>query len=159
MRGGAPGVSAAPIERTLGTRDGATIEMAQDKGEENLVLFRLTAQQEVSGGWYNPHWHYEYEPEARAALDLMRLEQLSRSELGIFGRLLGTLLTQSLRDNQHVANEAHARRHPRRFFSAFPSVPRPYCALECYQPVHDTHADKPSVKIGAAIERALDGSF
>ena len=40
---------------TVGTRDGATIEMAQEAGEANFFLFGLTADQ-VSGsrGWYNP---------------------------------------------------------------------------------------------------------
>jgi starch phosphorylase len=79
---------------TLGTRDGATIEMAQEVGEENLFLFGLTAEQ-VSGsrGWYDPHWHYEHEPETRAALDLMRSEHFSRNEPGSFEPLLDTLLT------------------------------------------------------------------
>ena len=37
---------------TLGTRDGATIEMAQEGGEENFFLFGLTAQQVAeSRGW------------------------------------------------------------------------------------------------------------
>ena len=60
---------------TIGTRDGATIEMAQEAGEENFFLFGLTAQQVAdSRGWYNPHWHYDNEPETRAALgpDLFR---------------------------------------------------------------------------------------
>ena len=53
---------------TIGTRDGATIEMVQEAGEENFFLFGLTADQVVSSrGWYNPHWHYENEPETRAA--------------------------------------------------------------------------------------------
>jgi hypothetical protein len=40
--------------------------------EENFSLFGLTAKQvEGSRGWYNPRWHYENEPEARAALDLI----------------------------------------------------------------------------------------
>ena len=40
---------------TIGTRDGATIEMAAEAGEENFFLFGLTAEQVIgSRGWYNP---------------------------------------------------------------------------------------------------------
>jgi glycogen phosphorylase len=53
---------------TIGTRDGATIEMAQEAGEENFFLFGLTAQQVADSlSWYDPHWHYINEPETRAA--------------------------------------------------------------------------------------------
>jgi starch phosphorylase len=79
---------------TLGTRDGATIEMAQEVGEERLFLLGLTARQVASSrGWYNPHWHYDHEPETRAALDLIRSGYFSRSEPGVFEPLLDTLLT------------------------------------------------------------------
>ena len=79
---------------TLGTRDGATIEMAQQVGEKNFFLFGLTAAQ-VSGscGWYDPHWHYDHEPETRAALELIRSGHFSGSEPGVFAPLLDTLLT------------------------------------------------------------------
>jgi starch phosphorylase len=79
---------------TLGTRDGATIEMAQEVGERNFFLFGLTAAQ-VSGsrGWYDPHWHYDHEPETRAALELIRSGHFSGSEPGVFAPLLDTLLT------------------------------------------------------------------
>jgi glycogen phosphorylase len=79
---------------TIGTRDGATIEMAQEAGEENFFLFGLTAQQVAdSRSWYNPHWHYENEPETRAALDLIFSDHFSRHEPGIFDPLRDTLLT------------------------------------------------------------------
>ena len=80
---------------TLGTRDGATIEMVQAAGEENFFMFGLTAQQVAdSSGWYNPHWHYENEPETRAALDLIFSDHFSRNEPGVFSELRDTLLTR-----------------------------------------------------------------
>jgi starch phosphorylase len=80
---------------TLGTRDGATIEMAEAAGEENFFMFGLTAQQVAdSGGWYNPHWHYDNEPETRAALDLIRSDHFSRNEPGVFNELWDVLLTR-----------------------------------------------------------------
>jgi starch phosphorylase len=78
---------------TVGTRDGATIEMAEEAGEENFFLFGLTAEQVVSSrSWYNPHWHYENEPEIRAALDLIFSDHFSREEPGIFDPLRDVLL-------------------------------------------------------------------
>ncbi len=57
---------------TIGTRDGATIEMAEQAGDNNFSSFGLTAKQvEDSAGWYNPQWHYDHEPETREALDLI----------------------------------------------------------------------------------------
>jgi glycogen phosphorylase len=79
---------------TLGTRDGATIEMAEEAGEENFFLFGLTAQQVAeSRSWYTPQWHYENEPETRAALDLIASNYFSRNEPGIFAPIHNALLT------------------------------------------------------------------
>jgi len=79
---------------TIGTRDGATIEMAQEAGEENFFLFGLTAEQVAgSRGWYNPRWHYEHDPETRTALDMISSNYFSGSEPGVFGPIYDTLLT------------------------------------------------------------------
>ena len=79
---------------TVGTRDGATIEMAEEAGEENFFLFGLTAEQvSNSRAWYNPHWHYDNEPETRDALDLISSGRFNPSEPGIFAPILDALLT------------------------------------------------------------------
>jgi len=78
---------------TVGTRDGATIEMAEAAGEENFFLFGLTAEQvQSSRGWYDPHWHDEHEPETHRALDLIRSGAFDRGDPGVFGPIVDTLL-------------------------------------------------------------------
>ena len=78
---------------TVGTRDGATIEMAEEAGEENFFLFGLTVEQvENSRSWYSPMWHYEREPETRAAIDLISSDYFSHYEPGAFQPLRDTLL-------------------------------------------------------------------
>ena len=80
---------------TVGTRDGATIEMAEECGEDNIFMFGLTADQVAnSRGWYSPWWHYEHEPETRAALNLIFRGHFNPGEPGIFDPLRETLLTR-----------------------------------------------------------------
>jgi starch phosphorylase len=78
---------------TIGTRDGATIEMAEAAGEENFFLFGLSAEEVArSRGSYQPQWHYDNDPETRAALDLIASNHFSQNEPGVFTPILDTLL-------------------------------------------------------------------
>jgi starch phosphorylase len=97
---------------TIGTRDGATIEMAAEAGEENLFLFGLTAQQVAdSAPWYDPGWHYAHEPETRAALDLIVSDLFTRHEPGVFDSIHHALLEGGDR-YQHLADLTdYARAH------------------------------------------------
>jgi starch phosphorylase len=97
---------------TIGTRDGATIEMAQEAGEENFFLFGLTAQQVAdSTSWYDPNWHYVNEPETRAALDLIFSDHFTGGEPGIFSPIRDTLLVNGDRFRHLADLTDYARAH------------------------------------------------
>jgi glycogen phosphorylase len=80
---------------TVGTRDGATIEIAEEAGEENVFLFGLTAEQVAgSRGWYDPRWHYEHEDETRQAIDLICSGHFNQGEPGLYDPIRDALLAQ-----------------------------------------------------------------
>jgi starch phosphorylase len=80
---------------TVGTRDGATVEMAREAGEENIFLFGLTAEQvQHSRSWYSPWWHYHNEPAVRAAVDLLLSDHFCRGEPGLFDPVRRRLLDE-----------------------------------------------------------------
>jgi starch phosphorylase len=89
---------------TIGTRDGATIEMAREAGEENFFLFGLTAQQVAdSSGWYRPQWHIDHEPDTRAAIETSFSDPLSFGDPNVFAALRDALLTHGDR-YMHLAD-------------------------------------------------------
>jgi starch phosphorylase len=79
---------------TVGTRDGATIEMAREAGEENFFLFGLTADEVAARRDVDdPLRRYREDAETREALDLIFGNHFSRYEPGVFEPLRETLLT------------------------------------------------------------------
>src|SRR5207247_1497749 len=89
---------------TVGTRDGATIEMIEAAGEENFFVFGLTAEEVASSaGWYDPRRHYENDIETRRALDLVFSDHFSPDEPGIFEPIRRALLEEGDR-YRHLAD-------------------------------------------------------
>ncbi|NLF38803.1 glycogen/starch/alpha-glucan phosphorylase [bacterium] len=99
---------------TIGTRDGATIEMAREAGEENFFLFGLSADEVArSRGWYDPHWHYEHDDETRAALDLIFSGHFTPGEPQVPDAIRRTLLDDGDR-YMHLADlMSYAAAHQR----------------------------------------------
>jgi len=79
---------------TIGTMDGANIEIREAVGPENFFLFGLTAaevQAQLADG-YRPMECYHSQPELRGALDLVRDGFFSRGDTQLFRPLLDNLL-------------------------------------------------------------------
>jgi glycogen phosphorylase len=81
---------------TLGTLDGANIEIREAVGAENFFLFGLTAEQvrAATAGGYVPHRLYESDARLRHALDLIASGQLSNGDATMFRSLVDELLWQ-----------------------------------------------------------------
>lgn len=58
---------------TLGTMDGANIEIFEEVGKENILIFGMDAAQVnlLRAEGYNPQEHYDKNPRIRAAIDLL----------------------------------------------------------------------------------------
>jgi starch phosphorylase len=79
---------------TIGTLDGANVEIRQEVGDENIFIFGLTAAEvearRESG--YDPWDYYHGEPELRTALDQIADNFFSSDQPGLFQPLLDRLL-------------------------------------------------------------------
>ncbi len=78
---------------TIGTLDGANVEILEEVGSDNIFIFGLTAQQiEECRSAYNPWAIYHNDEEIRRALELIGHDFFSLVEPGIFQPLLHSLL-------------------------------------------------------------------
>jgi glycogen phosphorylase len=81
---------------TIGTLDGANIEIRDAVGHANFFLFGLTAEQ-VEQRWvegYAPRSIYESNPALREAIDLISSGFFSDNDRGLFHPLVDSLLTR-----------------------------------------------------------------
>lgn len=79
---------------TVGTLDGANIEIREEVGEENFFLFGLTTEevQSVKSSGYEPRKVYEGDPELKAVLDMLVSGDLSYGDKDLFRPVYDNLL-------------------------------------------------------------------
>ena len=81
---------------TIGTLDGANIEIRESVGPENFFLFGMTTQevQALRSRGYNPADYYNSNKELRDVIDGLASGHFSRGDAGLFRPLLDNLLHQ-----------------------------------------------------------------
>ena len=78
---------------TIGTLDGANVEIKEEVGDDNIFIFGLTTEQvEQMRSSYDPRHFYEADEEIRRAVDLIRNDFFSLNEPGIFRPIVANLL-------------------------------------------------------------------
>jgi starch phosphorylase len=79
---------------TIGTLDGANIEIREEVGEENFFLFGLTTEQveETKRNGYNPGYIYRHNHELRKVIDLISSGHFSIGNSELFKPIIDTLL-------------------------------------------------------------------
>jgi starch phosphorylase len=79
---------------TIGTLDGANVEIREEVGPENFFLFGLDAPQvaALKAAGYRPHDFYERNAELREVVDLIASGALAGGDVNLFGPLVDNLL-------------------------------------------------------------------
>jgi len=79
---------------TIGTLDGANVEIREEVGPENFFLFGLTAAEvsRIQSRGYRPRDHYEQNAVLRETIDLIASGTLSRGDAELFRPLVENLL-------------------------------------------------------------------
>jgi starch phosphorylase len=81
---------------TIGTLDGANVEIMEEVGEENIFIFGLTADQvtDLRNGGYRPKDYYDRDAELRQTLDSISRGDFSPKEPQLFAPIVESLLHQ-----------------------------------------------------------------
>ena len=79
---------------TIGTLDGANVEIREEVGADNFFLFGLTAEEvhKVKTKGYNPQEYYNSNTGLKKAIDLIASGYFSRGDVGLFKPLVDSLL-------------------------------------------------------------------
>jgi len=79
---------------TIGTLDGANVEIREEVGDENFFLFGLKADEvnDVRRQGYDPQAYYRNSTDLKEAVDLIASGHFSAGDKGLFAPLVDTLL-------------------------------------------------------------------
>ena len=79
---------------TIGTLDGANVEIREEVGAENFFLFGLTAEQveALKSKGYRPLAHYEHNAALREVMDFIVSDELSAGDANLFRPLIDNLM-------------------------------------------------------------------
>ena len=91
---------------TIGTYDGANIEIAEEVGDENIYIFGLRAEdirEMQQKGLYNPREQYEAQAMVREVLDALASDRFCPNEHGLFRWIFDELVNRGDR-YYHIAD-------------------------------------------------------
>lgn len=79
---------------TIGTLDGANIEIKEEVGDENIFIFGLKAEEirDLRRSGYNPRYYYNSNPELKLAIDMIANGFFSGSQPQLFKPITDSLL-------------------------------------------------------------------
>jgi starch phosphorylase len=79
---------------TIGTLDGANVEIREEAGAENFFLFGLTAPEvtDLKARGYNPRDYYATNPELRDVIDCLNTDYFCPRDPGLFRAIVESLL-------------------------------------------------------------------
>jgi starch phosphorylase len=81
---------------TIGTLDGANVEIREEVGSENFFLFGLTTEEvhDLKERGYNPRDYYESNPNIRETIDQISSGVFSKGDKELFNPLVDSLLNR-----------------------------------------------------------------
>lgn len=79
---------------TIGTMDGANVEIREEVGDENIFIFGLLADEvlKLKSEGYNPKSYYESNPRIKEVIDILQTDYFCRHESGIFKPIIDSLM-------------------------------------------------------------------
>lgn len=79
---------------TIGTLDGANVEIKNEVGDDNIFIFGMTADEIMAArkNGYTPIKYYETNPELKLIIDMLKTNYFNKNEHGIFDPIVNELL-------------------------------------------------------------------